>query len=93
MWYCSSQYSAFATRKLRTSRRPKSNTNVPQSGCSPRRGSACSYSEVPSNLPSAHSSLGKCAGTQSRITPMPAWCSRSIRYRRSSGEPKRESGA
>ena len=45
MWYCSSQYSALATRKLRTSRRPKSKTKVPQSGCSPRRGSACSYSD------------------------------------------------
>ena len=44
MWNSSSQYSALATRKLRTSRRPKSKTNVPQSGCSPRRGSPCSYS-------------------------------------------------
>ena len=49
--------------------------SVPQSGCSPRRGSACSYSGVPSKRASAQSSFGKCAGTQSTITPMPAWCS------------------
>ena len=48
MWNSSSQYSALASRKLRTSGRPKSNTYVPQSGCSPRRGSGCSYSGVPS---------------------------------------------
>jgi hypothetical protein len=44
-----------------------------------RRGSACSYSGVPSKRASAQSSLGKCAGTQSTITPMPAWCARSTR--------------
>ena len=78
-WNCSSQYTALATRKLRTSFRPKLKTSVPQSGCSPRRGSACSYSGVPSNLASAHASRGKCPGTQSRITPIPAWCSASTR--------------
>ena len=35
---------ALATRKFRTSERPKLNTSVPQSGCAPSRGSACSYS-------------------------------------------------
>ena len=59
-------------RKFRTSWRAKLKTSVPQSGCAPRRGSACSYSAVPSKRASAHSSRGKCAGTQSRITPMPA---------------------
>ena len=44
---------------------------MPQSGCAPRRGSSCSYSAVPSNRASAHSSRGKCAGTQSSSTPMP----------------------
>src|SRR5215207_8179395 len=48
-WNSWHQNSALATRKLRTSRRPKSKTYVPQSGCSPRRGSACSYNGVPSN--------------------------------------------
>ena len=79
MWNSLDQYSALATRKLRTSERPKSKTYVPQSSCSPRRGSACSYSGVPSKRASAHSSFGKCAGTQSTMTPMPAWWSRSTR--------------
>src|SRR5438105_4361817 len=46
----------------------------PQSGCSPLRGSRCSYSAVPSNRPSANASFGKCAGTQSIITPSPRSC-------------------
>ena len=58
-----------------------------------RAGSACSYSGVPSKRASAQSSLAKWAGTQSRITPMPAWCSRSISSRSSSGSPKRAVGA
>ena len=62
MWNSSNQYRALATRKLRTSVRPKLKTRVPQSGCSPWRGSACSYSAVPSKRASAHSSFGKCAG-------------------------------
>jgi hypothetical protein len=33
----------------------------------------------PSKRPSAKPSLGKCAGTQSTKTPMPAWCSLSTR--------------
>ena len=33
------------------------------------------------------SSRGKCAGTQSRITPMPRWCSVSIRNMKSCGVP------
>ncbi len=56
---------AEANRKLRTSLRPKLNTNVPHSGCSPRRGSSCSYSAVPSKRARAQSSRGKWAGTQS----------------------------
>ena len=39
----------------------------------------CSYSGSPSKRASANASFGKCPGTQSMITPMPAWCSRSIR--------------
>ena len=45
-----------------TSLRPKLKTSVPQSGCSPRRGSSCSYRAVPSKRASAQSSFGKCAG-------------------------------
>ena len=93
MWNSSIQYSALATRKLRTSLRPKLNTSVPQSGCAPRRGSACSYSAVPSKRASAHSSRGKCAGTQSTITPMPREWRWSTNQRRSSGDPYREVGA
>lgn len=93
MWNSWHQYTALATRKLRTSVRPKSNSSVPQSGCSARDGSACSYSGLPSNRASAHSSFGKCAGTQSTITPMPARCSASTRKRKSSGVPMREVGA
>ena len=44
VWYSRSQYRALASRKLRTSRRPKLKISVPQSGCEPRRGSACSNS-------------------------------------------------
>ena len=84
---------ALATRKLRTSERPKLNTSVPQSGCDPSRGSECSYRWVPSNSASAQESRGKCAGTQSTMTPMPAWCSVSTRNRKSSGVPNREVGA
>ena len=47
----------------------------------------------PSKRASAHSSFGKCAGTQSRITPRPRWWRRSTKCAKSSGEPKRESGA
>ncbi len=57
------------------------------------RGSACSYNGVPSNRASAQSSFGKWAGTQSRMTPMPAWCSLSISIRKSSGLPNRAVGA
>ena len=39
--------------EIRTSLRPKLKTSVPQSGCSPRRGSSCSYSAVPSKRRSA----------------------------------------
>ena len=85
MWNCSIQYRALATRKLRTSLRPKLNTRVPQSGCSPWRGSACSYRAVPSKRARANSSRGKWAGTQSTITPMPRWCRASTRARKSSG--------
>ena len=38
-------------------------------------------------------SRGKCAGTQSRITPRPWPCRRSTNSRKSSGEPKRGDGA
>ena len=93
MWNSVSQYKALATRKFLTSFRPKLKISVPQSGCSPKRGSACSYKAVPSNLASAHSSLGKCAGTQSKMTPIPALCSASIKNLNSSGEPKRDVGA
>ena len=55
------------------------NSRVPQSGCAARGGSACSYSGRPSNSASAQSSRGKCAGTQSIRTPMPARCSASTR--------------
>ena len=72
MWNSSIQYKAFARRKLRTSWRSKLNTSVPQSGCSPCRGSACSYNAVPSNRANAQSSLGKWADTQSTSTPIPA---------------------
>ena len=37
--------------------------------------------------------LGKCAGTQSRITPMPCLMAWSIKNMKSSGVPKREVGA
>jgi len=37
MWNSWHQYTAFATRKLRTSVRAKSKVYVPQSGCSARR--------------------------------------------------------
>ena len=67
--------------------------SVPQSGCAPMRGSSCSYSAVPSNRASAQSSRGKCAGTQSRMTPMPFACRRSTKVRKSSGVPKRDVGA
>ncbi len=93
MWNSSNQYSAFATRKFRTCEWPKSKTSVPQSCCSPRRGSVCSYSGWPSNCASAKASFGKCAGTQSTMTPMPARCSESMRNLRSSGDPKRDVGA
>jgi len=79
MWNSCSQYSALATRKLRTSRRPKLKIIVPQSGCSPRSGSGSSYSAVPSKRASAHMSFGKWAGTQSRMTPIPAWWNLSTR--------------
>ncbi|SKV11856.1 Uncharacterised protein [Mycobacteroides abscessus subsp. abscessus] len=59
MWNWSSQNNALATRKLRTSGRPKSKTYVPQSSCSARCGSACSYSGVPSKRANAQASLGK----------------------------------
>src|SRR5204862_156236 len=93
VWYSCSQYRALASRKLRTSRRPKLKISVPQSGCEPRRGSACSKRALPSKRASAHSSRGKCAGTQSRITPTPAWCRRSTKARNWSGVPKRGVGA
>ena len=48
---------------------------------------------VPSKRASAHSSLGKCAGTQSAMTPMPRWCRWSTKKRKSSGVPKRDVGA
>jgi len=38
------------------------------------------------------SSEGKCEGTQSRMTPIPAWCRRSIRYMKSWGVPYRAGG-
>ena len=41
-------------------------------GYSPSLGSRCSYRQVPSKLASPKVSRGKCAGTQSRITPIPA---------------------
>src|SRR4030065_252610 len=59
MWNSSSQYSALATRKLRTSLRPKSKTSVPHSWCSPRRGSACSYSGSPGKRARAETALGR----------------------------------
>ncbi|CAM5599782.1 hypothetical protein SGRIM119S_08550 [Streptomyces griseorubiginosus] len=94
MWNSSHQYTALATRKLRTSTRPKSNSYVPQSGCSARRQSPGSYRGSHSNRANAQSSLGKWAGTQSMITPMPARCRASTRNLKSSGEvPSREVGA
>ncbi len=93
MWNSSHQYTAFATRKLRTSVRPKSNSYVPQSGCSARRSSPGSYSGSPSNRARAQSSFGKCAGTQSMITPMPARWQASTKNRKSSGVPSRDVGA
>ena len=48
---------------------------------------------APSNSASAHSSRGKCAGTQSSNTPIPAWCRLSTRRRSSSGWPQRAVGA
>ena len=39
------------------------------------------------SAPSANSSRGKCAGTQSRMTPIPAWWSASTSARKSSGSP------
>ena len=42
MWYSSSQNMAEENKKERTSGRPKSNTSVPHSLCSPFRGSAYS---------------------------------------------------
>ena len=42
-----------------------------QSLWKPSRGSAYSYSAVPSKWPRPCESVGKCAGTQSRITPRP----------------------
>ena len=50
-------------------------------------GSACSYKWVPSKRPRAKSSAGKCEGTQSRMTPMPAQCRRSMSAMRSCGSP------
>ena len=45
---------------------------------------------VPSKSAKDHEHLsGKCDGTQSRITPMPAWWSLSTRYLKSCGVPKR----
>ena len=35
----------------------------------------------------AKASFGKWAGTQSKITPMPRWCSKSMRYIKSCGVP------
>ena len=46
---------------------------LPQSGCQPWRGSACSYRWVPSKRARPNGSAGKCDGTQSRITPRPRW--------------------
>ena len=45
---------------------------VPQSGCEPWRGSACSNKCVPSNCARPCASRGKCAGVQSSSTPIPA---------------------
>ena len=42
---------------------------------------------VPSNSARPCSSRGKCAGTQSMITPMPALCRVSINSANSSGVP------
>ncbi len=87
MWYCSIQNRALATRKFRTSLRPKLNISVPQSGCSPCFGSPCSYSAVPSNRARANSSRGKWAGTQSTMTPIPLRWRELTRARKSSGSP------
>src|SRR4028118_2085283 len=46
-WNSRAQNSALATRKLRTSVRPKLNTSVPQSGRSPPRGVGCSGRGAP----------------------------------------------
>lgn len=52
-----------------------------------RRLSKCSYKQVPSKRASPCSSFGKCAGTQSKITPIPCWCRKSTKYIKSSGVP------
>ena len=62
----------------------------PSPGARPAAESPGSYSGSPSNRANAQSSLGKCAGTQSTITPIPARCSASTRYLKSSG--RAESG-
>src|SRR4051794_7117461 len=58
-----------------------------QSWCSPCLGSSCSYSAVPSKRARPCASFGKCPGTQSRITPMPAWWQASTKNLKSSGAP------
>ena len=67
-WYSPTQYSRLDVRKLRTSFLVKSNLNVPQLGCS-----SFSYSLSPLKCTRPCSSRQKPPGTQSKITPMPAW--------------------
>ena len=61
--------------------------------CSFLSSSAGSYSGPPSNSYRPFSFLGKCPGTQSRITPMPAAWKVSTMYLKSSGVPYRDVGA
>ena len=48
---------------------------------------------APSKRASAKKSRGKCAGTQSTMTPMPRWCRWSTKYMKSCGVPYRAVGA
>ena len=78
-WNSSSQYRALATRKLRTCGRPKSNSSVPQSGCSARAWIGVLVERLDRRSgPARHRRAGSAPGTQSTITPRPASWSVSI---------------
>ena len=81
----------------RGSWRPRGGRNC-RSPCSSPDGSPCAGRRVRKarcrrNAPTPVASVGKCAGTQSRMTPRPAACARSTKRAKAAGSPKRRVGA